>query len=77
VANGWMQNPIASDFNFETMRMEKEEQTYKGRFEEEGHQTFNGQRRTEDIAHIVRIVSAVDPCGQRLDAEPDRIGFQL
>ncbi len=22
VANGWMQNPIASDFNFETMRME-------------------------------------------------------
>lgn len=22
MANGWMQNPIASDFNFETMRME-------------------------------------------------------
>lgn len=22
VANGWMQNPIAADFNFETMRME-------------------------------------------------------
>jgi len=22
VANGWMQNPVASDFNFETMRME-------------------------------------------------------
>jgi hypothetical protein len=27
----------------------EEEQTYKGGFEEEGHQTFNGQRRTEDI----------------------------
>ncbi len=22
VANGWMQNPVAADFNFETMRME-------------------------------------------------------
>ena len=39
----------------------EEEQTYKGRFEEEGHQTFDGQRRTENIAHVVGIVRPVSP----------------
>ncbi|AEW72721.1 hypothetical protein EcWSU1_01282 [Enterobacter ludwigii] len=39
----------------------EEEQTYKGGFEEEGHQTFNGQRRTEDIPNVVRIVRPVSP----------------
>lgn len=35
--------------NFTQTIPTEEEQTYKGGFEEEGHQTFNGQRRTEDI----------------------------
>ena len=39
--------------NFTQTIPTEEEQTYKGGFEEEGHQTFNGQRRTEDIAHVV------------------------
>gem|GEM_PF-5635446 len=39
----------------------EEEQTYKGGFEEEGHQTFNSQRRTEDIPNIVRIIRPVSP----------------
>ena len=39
----------------------EEEQTYKGGFEEECHQTFNGQRRTEDIPYIVGIVRPVSP----------------
>ena len=34
----------------------EEEQTYKGGYEEEGHQTFNGQRRTEDIPYIAGII---------------------
>lgn len=47
--------------NFAQTIPTEEEQTDKGRFEEEGHQTFNGQRRTEDIAHIVRVVRPVSP----------------
>ena len=39
--------------NFTQTIPTEEEQTYKGGFEEEGHQTFNGQRRTEDIPHVV------------------------
>ena len=39
----------------------EEEQTYKGGFKEECHQTFNGQRRTEDIPYIVGIVRPVSP----------------
>ena len=37
----------------------KEEQTDEGRFQEEGHQTFNRERGAEDVAHVVRVVSPV------------------
>ncbi len=37
----------------------KEEQADKGRFQEERHQTFNGERRTEDIADVVRVIGPV------------------
>lgn len=39
----------------------EEEQTYKGGFEEEGHQTFDRQRRTENIPYIVGVVRPVSP----------------
>ena len=37
----------------------EEEQTDEGRLEEEGHQTFDGQRGAEDVAHVVGVVSPV------------------
>lgn len=47
--------------NFTQTIPTEEEQTYKGGFEEEGHQTFDCQRRTEDIPYIVGIVRPVSP----------------
>ena len=51
--------PGDTHMNFTQTIPTEEEQTYKGGFEEEGHQTFDCQRRTEDILHsgIVRPVS--------------------
>ena len=37
----------------------EEEQTDEGRFQEEGHQTFNRERGAEDVAHVVRVVGPV------------------
>jgi hypothetical protein len=37
----------------------KEEQTDEGRFQEEGHQTFNRKRGAEDVANVVRVISPV------------------
>lgn len=37
----------------------EEEQTDEGRLEEEGHQAFDRQRRTEDVADIVAVVAPV------------------
>ncbi|MNI38998.1 hypothetical protein D3C73_931640 [compost metagenome] len=37
----------------------EEEQADEGRFQEERHQTFDGQRRTEDVTHVVAVVRPV------------------
>ena len=37
----------------------EEEQADKGRFEEERHQPFDGQRRAEDVADIVAVIGPV------------------
>ena len=37
----------------------KEEQAHKGGFQEKGHQTFNRQRRTKDVTHIVAVIAPV------------------
>ena len=39
----------------------KKENTDEGRFKKEGHQTFNRQWGTEDVADIVRVVCPVRP----------------
>ena len=42
----------------------KEEHTDEGRLQEKRHQPFNGQRRPENVTHIVRIVG---PVGTKLE----------
>ncbi|MOA09333.1 hypothetical protein D3C78_1291560 [compost metagenome] len=37
----------------------EEEQADEGGFQEEGHQPFDGQRRAEDVAHVVAVVGPV------------------
>jgi len=37
----------------------EEEQADEGRLQEEGHQAFDGQRRAEDVAHIMAVVAPV------------------
>jgi hypothetical protein len=37
----------------------EEEQADEGRFEEERHQPFDGERHAEDVAHVVRVVGPV------------------
>ena len=42
----------------------EEEETDHRRFEEEGQQPFDGQRRTEDVTHVVRVIR---PVGSELE----------
>ena len=37
----------------------EEEQADEGGLQEEGHQTFDGQRRTEDVTHVVGVIGPV------------------
>ncbi|KAG1393712.1 hypothetical protein G6F59_014314 [Rhizopus arrhizus] len=37
----------------------EEEQADEGGFQEERHQAFDGQRRTEDVTHVVAVVGPV------------------
>jgi hypothetical protein len=37
----------------------EEEQADEGGFQEEGHQPLDGQRRAEDVAHVVAVVAPV------------------
>ena len=49
----------------------EEEQADEGGFKEESHQTFNGQRRPENIANVMRVVS---PVGAELELHGDAGG---
>ena len=50
----------------------KEEQANKCRFKEEGHQTFNRQRCTENITDIMRVVR---PVGSELELHGQAGGY--
>ena len=39
----------------------EEEQADEGRFEEEGHQPLDRERRAEDVADVMRVVGPVGP----------------
>ncbi|MPM50433.1 hypothetical protein SDC9_97172 [bioreactor metagenome] len=49
----------------------EEEETDEGRFEEEGHQPLDRQRRAEDVADVVRVIS---PVGAELELHGDAGG---
>ncbi|MDT4846649.1 hypothetical protein FQZ97_806800 [compost metagenome] len=49
----------------------EEEQADHGRFEKEGHQALDGQRRAEDVAHVVRVIG---PVGAELELQRDAGG---
>src|SRR5258707_2076865 len=49
----------------------EEEQTDHGRFQEEGHQAFDGERRAEHVADIMRVIG---PVGAELEFHGDAGG---
>ena len=50
----------------------EEHHRHEGRFEEEGHDPLDGQRRTEDVAHEVGVVR---PVGAELEFENQSRGY--